>query len=183
MHNSFYRRYGKRCFDLIASLIGLIVLSPLFLITALLVKLGDGGPVFYRQSRVGRDFEPFQLYKFRTMAVDADRGGTLITAKGDRRITPIGRVLRKTKLDELPQLMNVVKGDMSIVGPRPEVANYVEIFRDEHYNEILSIRPGITDYAAIEFRDEESVLRNFPSPEEGYIKVVLPGRSPCISAM
>ncbi len=174
MRNSFYRRFGKRVFDLIASLCGLFVLSPLFLIAALLVKLGDGGPVFYRQSRIGLNFEPFLLFKFRTMFVDADKAGTLITSQGDPRITPVGRILRKTKLDELPQLVNVLRGDMSVVGPRPEVAKYVEMFRNEHYNDILTIRPGITDYAAIEFRDEESVLRGFSSPEEGYVRDVLP---------
>ncbi len=108
------------------------------------------------------------------MVIDADRSGALITAKGDRRITPAGRFLRRTKLDELPQLINVLAGNMSIVGPRPEVAKYVEMFRDDYYNEILAVRPGITDYAAIEFRDEETVLKRFPSPEEGYIREVLP---------
>jgi lipopolysaccharide/colanic/teichoic acid biosynthesis glycosyltransferase len=174
MQNSFYKRYGKRGFDIIASLTGLIVLSPLFLITALLVKLSDGGPVFYRQSRIGQQFRPFLLLKFRTMVVDADRAGALITTKGDQRITPVGRFLRKTKLDELPQLINVLIGEMSIVGPRPEVAKYVEMFRNEHYNDILTIKPGITDYAAIEFRNEETLLKGFHSPEEGYIKEVLP---------
>ncbi len=174
MQNSFYKRYGKRSFDLVATVCVLLVLSPLFFIVALFVKIGDGGPVLYRQRRVGQHIKPFLLYKFRTMVVDADRAGTFITAKGDFRITSAGRVLRKTKLDELPQLINVLKGDMSIVGPRPEVAKYVEMFRNDYYNDILMIRPGITDYAAIEFRDEEAVLRGFPSPEEGYVKEVLP---------
>ncbi len=174
MQNSFYRCCGKRVFDLVASLCGLLILSPLFLFTALFVKLSDGGPVFYRQSRIGRHFKPFLLLKFRTMVVDADKTGASITTKGDRRITSVGHILRKTKVDELPQLLNVLLGDMSIVGPRPEVAKYVEMFRNDHYNEILTIKPGITDYAAIEFRDEEAVLREFSSPEEGYIKEVLP---------
>jgi len=174
MQNSFYNRYGKRTFDLAASLFGLLVLSPLFLITALLVKLDDGGPVLYRQSRVGRGFRPFLLLKFRTMVVDADKAGALITTKDDQRITPVGRFLRKTKLDELPQLLNVLAGDMSMVGPRPEVAKYVEMFLNDHYNEILAMKPGITDYAAIEYRDEEAILKGFSSPEEGYVREVLP---------
>ncbi len=174
MQNSFYKCCGKRAFDLVASLCGLVALSPLFLLTALFIKLSDGGPVFYRQSRIGRRFKPFLLLKFRTMVVDADKSGTSITTKGDRRITPVGRFLRKAKIDELPQLLNVLLGDMSIVGPRPEVAKYVEMFRNDHYNEILTIKPGITDYAAVEFRDEEAVLTAFSSPEEGYVKEVLP---------
>ncbi len=174
MQNSFYERFGKRAFDLIASVFGMLVLSPLFLVTALLVKLGGRGPIFYRQDRIGRNGITFSLIKFRTMVIDADRSGTLITTKGDRRITSAGRFLRKMKLDELPQLINVLTGDMSIVGPRPEVAKYVEMFKNDYYNDILIIRPGITDYAAIEFRDEEAVLRGFPSPEEGYVREVLP---------
>ncbi len=174
MRNSFYKRYGKRAFDLITSLCGLLVLSPLFLIVALLVKLSDGGPAFYRQSRVGLHCKPFLLIKFRTMVVNADLSGILITSQGDRRITPIGRFLRKTKLDELPQLINVLRGDMTIVGPRPEVPKYVEMFRHGYYNEILTVKPGITDYATIKFRNEESILKGFPSPEESYVKEILP---------
>jgi lipopolysaccharide/colanic/teichoic acid biosynthesis glycosyltransferase len=174
MPNRFYLTYGKRLFDIAASMIGLVLLSPVLFVAAVLVKISDGGPVLFRQTRMGRDFRPFQLLKFRTMIVDADHAGPPVTADGDPRITPIGRALRKTKLDELPQLVNVFKGDMSIVGPRPEVPKYVEMFRNGHYNAILQVRPGITDYAAIAFRDEESVLGTFDSPEEGYVQEVLP---------
>jgi len=174
MPGDLYRSYGKRLFDAAASLAGLALVGPLLLLIALIVKLSDGGPVLFRQVRVGRGFRPFLLLKFRTMVVDAGINGLQITTVSDPRITPVGRVLRRTKLDELPQLLNVLKGDMSIVGPRPEVPKYVEMFRDRHYNEILSLRPGITDYAAIEYRDEEAVLQRFTDPEEGYVHEVLP---------
>jgi lipopolysaccharide/colanic/teichoic acid biosynthesis glycosyltransferase len=169
-----YKRYGKRLFDIVASAGGLIVLSPIFLIIALMIKISDGGPIFYRQSRIGQYFRPFLLLKFRTMVVDADQQGPAITALGDQRITRMGRFLRTSKLDELPQIINVLTGSMSIVGPRPEVAKYVEMFKHEHYNEILTIKPGITDDAAIRFRNEEQVLYAFSSPEEGYVRDVLP---------
>ncbi len=174
MPASFYQRYGKRAFDLLASLTGIALLAPVLLLAAALVKVQDGGPVLFRQMRVGRGFRVFPLLKFRTMIAGADRAGPQVTARGDARITPVGRMLRRTKLDELPQLFNVLRGDMSIVGPRPEVPKYVEMFRDRHYNAILTVRPGITDYAAIEFRDEEALLGTFDSPEEGYVREVLP---------
>ena len=174
MPGDLYRTYGKRLFDAAASLSGLVLLCPLLVLIALVVKLSDGGPVLFRQVRVGRAFRPFLLLKFRTMVADAGSRGPQVTKGGDPRITPVGRLLRKTKPDELPQLLNVLKGDMSIVGPRPEVPKYVEMFRDRHYNEILSLRPGITDYATIEFRDEETVLQRFADPEEGYVREVLP---------
>lgn len=163
----------KRVFDLVFSIIGLIVCLPLLLFITILIKLDSKGPVFFIQKRVGKDFKLFSFYKFRTMVVDASQRGLQITSAGDPRITKIGRFLRKTKIDELPQIINVLKGDMSFVGPRPEVSKYVEMFRDDYKN-ILKVKPGITDYAAIEFRDEERVLKKFKDPEDGYIKEVLP---------
>ena len=151
----------------------MFVLSPLLALIALLVKLDSPGPVFFRQERIGLGFRPFRLFKFRTMAVDAPERGPAITAGGDSRVTRVGRRLRRTKFDELPQLINVLRGEMSLVGPRPEVRKYVEIFRRD-YEEILAVRPGITDYAAIEFHDEEKVLARFENPEEGYVREVLP---------
>lgn len=163
----------KRVFDFIASLIVLIFLSPLFIIFSILIKLDSHGPAFFCQVRIGKAFKPFRFYKFRTMVVDAEKKGLSITKEGDLRITRIGGFLRKYKLDELPQLFNVLKGDISIVGPRPEVVKYVEIFRQD-YKDILTVKPGITDYATIEFRDEEGVLKKYDNPEEGYIQEVLP---------
>jgi lipopolysaccharide/colanic/teichoic acid biosynthesis glycosyltransferase len=175
-----YSHFWKRGFDLLAALIGIILISPLLLLVALIVKIGSAGPVLYCQQRIGRDFKPFSIYKFRTMRPGSDADGNTCTVQGDSRITPIGRLLRKTKLDELPQLFNVLKGEMSLVGPRPEVARYVELFRED-YKTVLSVRPGITDYAAIEYRDEEGVLNalvggKYASVHEAYIAEVLPAK-------
>lgn len=163
----------KRMLDIFASGTGLILLSPLMVLTAFLIKVDSPGPVFFKQERVGKGFRPFLIYKFRTMIEDAPRKGTAITIGNDPRITRIGRLLRRTKFDELPQLINVLKGDMSLVGPRPEVPRYVEMFRQE-YAEILRIRPGITDMASLKFRDEATVLGRFENPEEKYVTDVLP---------
>ncbi len=163
----------KRIFDIILSAAGLLVLLPVFVIVAALVKAGSHGPVFFRQKRMGRRFRPFYLFKFRTMVEGADKNGPLVTTGGDARVTGVGRVLRKTKIDELPQLINVLKGDMSLVGPRPEVERYVRLYELD-YTEVLSVRPGITDISSIEFRDEESVLKAQENPEEYYRKVLLP---------
>jgi len=165
--------YGKRIFDVATSIIGLIVLLPLFIIIAILIKLNDKGPIFYKQKRMGQDFKPFELLKFRTMVVNADKIGPAVTKDGDPRITKIGKFLRKTKLDELPQLWNVIRGDMSIVGPRPEVEKYIQYYKDD-YKEILKVRPGITDYATIKFRNEEEILSKYNDTESAYIKYVLP---------
>jgi len=163
----------KRTFDLLASLVGLVLLAPFGLLVALAIKFDSRGPVFFRQVRVGRDFRPFRIYKFRTMVADApDRGGQL-TAGADPRITRVGRVLRNTKVDELPQLINVLTGDMSLVGPRPEVPKYVELFASD-YRDILSVRPGITDPASVKYRDEGKVLAAAPDPEAAYIEQILP---------
>ncbi len=148
-------------------------MSPLFALVALLIKLDSRGPVFFRQERIGKNFKPFFIYKFRTMVKDADKKGLQITAGGDNRITRVGRLLRKTKIDELPQLINVLKGEMSLVGPRPEVRKYVEFYKND-YIEILMVRPGITDYASILYRDEESVLKNKEDPEDYYKNILLP---------
>jgi lipopolysaccharide/colanic/teichoic acid biosynthesis glycosyltransferase len=163
---------AKRVFDLIGSAVGLLVLSPLFLIIAVAVKLSSRGPVFFRQERMGRGFIRFRIVKFRTMLVN-DADSSMITVRGDPRITPFGRFLRKTKLDELPQLFNVLKGDMSLVGPRPEVPHYVEMFRDD-YEEILTVRPGITDQASVQFRDEEGILAASDDTMQTYVKEILP---------
>ncbi len=163
----------KRLFDFTSALIGLLILMPIFLVVALLIKFGSDGPVFFKQERMGRRFKPFFIYKFRTMVRDAQKNGLQITAGGDARVTSIGRILRKTKIDELPQLINVVKGDMSVVGPRPEVKKYVEYYKQE-YETILSVRPGITDIASLTFRDEESVLKRQDDPERFYLNALLP---------
>jgi lipopolysaccharide/colanic/teichoic acid biosynthesis glycosyltransferase len=173
MRDSFYARRGKRALDAAAALAGLVVLSPVLLAAAAAVVLLDPGPVFFRHERIGLGFKPFFVLKFRTMR--AGGGGPAITTGGDPRVTAVGRLLRKTKLDELPQLLNVLRGDMSLVGPRPEVAKYVELFRAD-YAEILSVRPGITDFAAIEYRDEEAVLRGHADPEKAYVETVLPDK-------
>jgi lipopolysaccharide/colanic/teichoic acid biosynthesis glycosyltransferase len=164
----------KQSFDVIASAAGLLVLSPLFIAISLAVKLNDGGPVFYRARRVGRGGRLFRLYKFRTMRVDADKKGPGITASGDTRITRIGRWLRRTKLDELPQLLNVLLGDMSLVGPRPEDPRYVALYTPEQ-RQVLSVRPGITSAASLAYRNEEQLLTG-PNWETVYREEVMPAK-------
>ncbi len=163
----------KRLFDIFFSSIGLLLLQPLFACIVIMIKIDSKGPVLFRQKRVGKNFKCFVIYKFRTMVVDAERKGLRITSGGDHRVTRPGRILRKLKLDELPQLVNVLKGDMSFVGPRPEVEEYVKLYEDD-YREILKRRPGITDVSSILFREEETVLRNQVDPEGFYKKVLLP---------
>ncbi|MFQ5852311.1 MAG: sugar transferase [Candidatus Binatia bacterium] len=165
----------KRLFDIVASFLGLLLLSPLFLLVAVSIKLDSPGPVFFRQERMGRGFRPFYIHKFRTMIQYAPYKGGPITSGEDPRITRVGRLLRKAKIDELPQLINVLKGEMSFVGPRPEVRRYVELFRED-YEEILKARPGITDLASLEFRDETAVLGQFENPEDEYIRSILPAK-------
>lgn len=169
----FYCRFGKRALDILISVMALILLSPLLLLTALLVKLTSEGAVFFRQNRVGRDARIFQILKFRSMAVDADQQGWGITVGGDERVTPFGQILRDLKIDELPQLWNVLRGDMSIVGPRPEIPSYVAVYTRQQLG-VLSVRPGITDPASIRYRHEERVLARSTDPEEFYRRVVLP---------
>jgi lipopolysaccharide/colanic/teichoic acid biosynthesis glycosyltransferase len=163
----------KRLFDILFSFIGLLFLQPLFVVIAIMIKVDSTGPVFFRQGRVGKNFRRFMIYKFRTMVVDAERKGLRITSGGDSRVTRVGRMLRKFKIDELPQLFNVLKGDMSLVGPRPEVIKYVEWYKDD-YERILSIRPGITDISSMTFRNEESILQGVDDPERYYVHVLLP---------
>lgn len=165
----------KRSLDLTASGLGLILLSPLLAASALAVRLDSPGPVFFLQHRVGRNFKPFWIYKFRTMVVDADKRGGQLTAGADPRITRTGRFLRKTKIDELPQLFNVLRGDMSLVGPRPEVPKYVEMFRDQ-YAYVLTVRPGLTDPASIKYSDEAAILAASDEPERQYVEQILPDK-------
>jgi lipopolysaccharide/colanic/teichoic acid biosynthesis glycosyltransferase len=163
----------KRGIDIIGAVLGLLVLAPIMIVIAALVRSTSPGPVLFRQSRIGRNFRPFIIYKFRTMFTDAHPCGPLITADGDPRVTPIGRTLRFFKLDELPQLFNVLIGDMSFVGPRPEVLRYVELFRSD-YQEILRLRPGITDLASITYRHESELLALSSDPEVLYVEELLP---------
>jgi lipopolysaccharide/colanic/teichoic acid biosynthesis glycosyltransferase len=165
----------KRLFDIVVALGALLFLFPLFLIVAVAIKWDSPGPVFFRQRRIGRGFRPFFIYKFRTMTDNRQNAGALFTIRHDPRITRVGRFLRKSKIDELPQLINVLKGEMTFVGPRPEVPSYVELFRAD-YEEILRVRPGITDLASIKYRDEASVLAQSPDPEAEYVNRVLPDK-------
>ncbi|MEQ8360299.1 MAG: sugar transferase [Cytophagales bacterium] len=164
----------KRFLDLIVSFLGLIILSPILLIIAILIVIDSGFPVFFKQQRVGKGNIDFGMLKFRTMRKDADKKGLLITVGGrDSRITRVGYYLRKYKLDEFPQLFNVLKGEMSLVGPRPEVRKYVEHYSEEQMK-VFSIKPGITDYASIQFRNENELLAGRDNPEEFYIKEIMP---------
>ena len=163
----------KRAFDFVSSLIGLILVSPILLTIAILIKKEDGGPVFYRGVRVGRFGKLFRIFKFRTMVVNAEKLGGPSTADDDPRITKVGNFIRKFKLDELPQLINVLKGEMSIVGPRPEVQMYVDMFTQEE-RAILSVRPGITDWASIWNPDEGAILAGSPDPEKTYMEKIRP---------
>jgi|SRR3972149_529507 len=164
---------GKRLFDIVCSLGGLIVLFPLLLAIAFLIKKEDGDPVFYRGERIGRYGKPFRIYKFRTMGVDADKIGGSSTPEDDPRITKMGNFLRKYKLDELPQLINVLKGEMSLVGPRPQVQWAVELYREEE-KRLLTVRPGITDYASIEFKNEAEILKGSTEPDKDYLEKIAP---------
>lgn len=163
----------KRSFDLFASCAGLILLSPLFLVIALLIKRDSPGPIFYRQERVGQGGKTFRIHKFRTMHVDAARSGSL-TVGSDPRITRTGGWLRRYKLDELPQLIDVFVGSMSIVGPRPEVPRYVEQYPADVRSIVLSVRPGITDFASIEYRNESEILGRSKDPESTYVREIMP---------
>lgn len=161
----------KRCIDVVVSALALLLLAPAIVVIAFAVWVSSGRPILFRQRRVGIRFREFEILKFRTMQVQT--GGPQVTVAGDARITRIGRLLRAAKLDELPQLWNVFVGDMSLVGPRPEVPKYVNMFR-ERYQRILTVRPGITDFASIRFRNEEKILANGSDPVNEYIKSVLP---------
>jgi len=170
-----YRLYIKNIFDFVAAFAGLVFFAPILAAIAAIIRIFDGSPVFFAQERVGRNFKLFKLIKFRTMVVGAEAKGAAVTKGEDPRITPIGKFLRRYKLDELPQLINVLKGDMSIVGPRPEVRCYVDAY-PEDYRCVLSIKPGITDYATLEYRDEEKILNAYDDVQEGYLREVLPAK-------
>jgi lipopolysaccharide/colanic/teichoic acid biosynthesis glycosyltransferase len=165
---------AKRVFDLLLSTLGLLALAPLLLVIAVLIKLDSPGPVMFRQERVGRFGQPFRIHKFRTMRHEPAGQGLQITVGADRRITRVGGFLRASKLDELPQLLDVWLGDMSLVGPRPEVPRYVAHYPAGLREKVLSVRPGITDIASIEYRDESAVLARASDPEHAYIHEVLP---------
>lgn len=163
-----------RAIDILASAVGLILLSPILLSIAILIKLNSAGPIIYRARRVGKDGKLFDLYKFRTMVLDADNRGPKITVAGDKRVTRVGRWLRRNKLDELPQLFNVLKGEMSLVGPRPEDPRYVEEYTSEQ-RKVLSVRPGVTSAASLTYRNEEALLSG-PDWEDKYRDEVMPAK-------
>ena len=165
----------KRLMDIVLSGAALALLWPVLLLVALAIRIDDPGPVFYRQVRVGRGGKAFRIYKFRTMVVDADKKGLSITVGRDSRITRVGAFLRKTKLDELAQLINVFVGDMSFVGPRPEVPRYVELYTP-YQRQVLLVRPGITDYASIAYRNENDLLEGAQDPERMYIDEIMPAK-------
>ncbi|MED5604969.1 sugar transferase [Fusobacterium pseudoperiodonticum] len=162
----------KRIFDIISSLFGLILLSPFMIIIAILIKFDSKGPIFFKQVRVTKNGREFKIFKYRTMRVGSDKFSQITVGK-DSRITKVGDFLRKYKLDEIPQLINVLIGDMSLVGPRPEVPKYVALYTEEQ-REILKVRAGITDYASIEFSNENDILANEADPEKAYIEKIMP---------
>ena len=164
----------KRVFDMVSSGLGLLLLSPVFICIALLIKLESNGPVFFRQERVGLHGRLFRIHKFRTMSVNTENQGLQITVGDDKRITRVGAVMRRYKLDELAQLIDVFLGTMSMVGPRPEVPRYIAYYPETMRAKILSVRPGITDWASIQFKDESSILERSLDPEKTYIEEILP---------
>lgn len=165
----------KRFLDFSASLLVLVLFIPLWLLIALAIVVESRGGVFYKQLRVGKDNKDFYLYKFRTMKVGADRQGLLTVGARDNRITRVGYFLRKTKMDEFPQLINILKGEMSIVGPRPEVRKYVDLYSEEQLK-VLTVRPGLTDYASIQYVNENEILAQSDNPEQTYIQEVMPAK-------
>lgn len=163
----------KRLFDFVFSFLGFILLSPIFVVIAFLIKLDNRGPVFYKGKRVGHLGKVFYIYKFRSMVVNAEKIGGSNTSDRDPRITKIGIFLRKTKLDELPQLVNVLKGEMSFVGPRPEVEKYVSTYTEIEKN-VLTVKPGITDWATLWDNDEGALLAKYDDPDKAYVEIILP---------
>jgi lipopolysaccharide/colanic/teichoic acid biosynthesis glycosyltransferase len=164
-----------RTLDVLFSFLGFILLSPFFLLIAFFIKISSSGPVLYKQSRIGLNGVEFNVFKFRTMRMNSDKLGLITVGGRDPRITPIGYYLRKYKLDELPQLINVLIGDMSLVGPRPEVKKYVDLYNHEQ-SKVLTIRPGITDWASIHYRDENVILGHSADPEKDYVEKVMPDK-------
>lgn len=167
-----FNKFFKRMFDILASSIGIMVLSPILIVIAIAIKCDSNGEILFKQKRVGMNEKTFNIFKFRTMVTNAEKLGKQITVGNDCRITKIGYFLRKYKLDELPQLFNVLLGDMSLVGPRPEVPRYVELYTDEQ-KEVFKVRPGITDLASLKYSDENDILANIENPEEHYINVIM----------
>lgn len=165
----------KRIFDIFFSLIGLLILLPFFIIIALMVMIDSSGGIFYKQERVGKDSRIFLLFKFRSMRTNADKNGLLTIGGRDSRITRMGYFIRKYKIDELPQLINVLLGDMSLVGPRPEVQRYVNLYNNEQ-KKVLTVKPGITDYASIEYSNENELLGKAENPEQVYINEIMPAK-------
>jgi lipopolysaccharide/colanic/teichoic acid biosynthesis glycosyltransferase len=163
----------KRLFDILFSFLSLVFLLPVFLVISILIVLGSKGGVFFTQTRVGKNQQDFKLLKFRTMFTGSEKKGLLTVGDSDNRITSTGKWLRKAKLDELPQLLNILKGDMSFVGPRPEVKKYVDLY-DKEQLRVLSVRPGLTDYASIEYVNENEILAKYPDPEKAYIEIIMP---------
>lgn len=164
-----------RFFDIIFSIIGLVILSPLFIVLYLLIRLESKGGGFYSQERIGKNGKPFKLYKFRSMRIGSDKKGLITIGEKDNRITKTGFILRKYKLDELPQLWNVFIGDMSLVGPRPEVKKYTDLYTEEQ-KQVLQIRPGITDWASIKYVDENKILGESKDPDEAYVNLIMPNK-------
>jgi lipopolysaccharide/colanic/teichoic acid biosynthesis glycosyltransferase len=170
-----YKDFGKRLFDVICSLSGLVILSPLFILISVLIKIGSPGPIFFFQERMGRGGDKFQLIKFRSMHINPTQEKRGFNPGDDARVTRLGKFIRKTKIDELPELLNVLRGNMSIIGPRPEVEKYVRVY-PEDFKVILKIRPGLSDYASIKYRDEETILAGQHDPEQYYLQVILPDK-------
>jgi len=170
-----YENCGKRLFDFICATVGFAIISPFLVLVAILIKLDSKGPVFFFQQRMGKDGKIFRLIKFRSMYVDTKKEKEGFTPGDSSRITRIGKIIRKTKIDELPELINVIKGDMSLVGPRPEVPKYRRFYSGK-YREVLKLRPGITDLASIKYRNEEEILEKNDDPEKTYTEVILPDK-------
>ena len=164
-----------RFFDLIFSIMGLVILSPLFIVLYLLIRIESKGGGFYSQERIGKNGKPFKLYKFRSMRIGSDKKGLITIGEKDNRITETGFILRKYKLDELPQLWNVFIGDMSLVGPRPEVKKYTDLYTEEQ-KQVLHVRPGITDWASIKYVDENKILGESKTPDEAYVNLIMPNK-------
>ena len=164
-----------RFFDIIFSIIGLVILSPIFIVLYLLIRIESKGAGFYSQERIGKNGKPFKLYKFRSMRIGSDKKGLITIGEKDNRITKTGFILRKYKLDELPQLWNVFIGDMSLVGPRPEVKKYTDLYTEEQ-KQVLQVRPGITDWASIKYVDENKILGESEDPDEAYVNLIMPNK-------
>lgn len=164
-----------RFFDIIFSIMGLVILSPLFIVLYLLIRTESKGGGFYSQERIGKNGKPFKLYKFRSMRIGSDKKGLITIGEKDNRITKTGFILRKYKLDELPQLWNVFIGDMSLVGPRPEVKKYTDLYTEEQ-KQVLHVRPGITDWASIKYVDENKILGESKTPDEAYVNLIMPNK-------